>query len=79
MSTHGRLFLSALLAGSIMYQVVSSAATKASYSLLMSRWEKRGNIWCVIGRILLSCLDTVSDGAAAGCNPRPKLVCYCSL
>ena len=38
-STRGRLFVALFLAVSVMYQVVSSVATKASGSFWMSRWE----------------------------------------
>ena len=74
MLTHGQLFLLTLLAISLMDQVVSSAVAESGRSLRMSRWGKCGDIWCAIGEISLSCLDTVLDSAAAGFNTCPKSV-----
>ena len=79
MLTHGRLFLSTFLAESTMYQVVLSVVAESGCSLRVSRWEKCGNIWCVIGGTLFSYLDTVLDDVAAGCDSCPKSVCCCSL
>ena len=73
MSTRGRLFLSTLLAISVMDQVVLATVAKSGRSLRMSGWEKRSNIWCSIG----GCFDAVTDSAAAGCNPGSKSVCCC--
>ena len=60
----------------VMDQVISPASAGCSLGMCTRR-EKHNNVWRAIGGIFVGCFDTVSDGAAAGCNSYHKSIRCC--
>ena len=74
MSARGGLFVSAFLAVSVVYQVVTSAATKSCYSFRMSGREKCDYVGRLISGITAGRCDAVAYHPSPGCNPCPESV-----
>ena len=74
MSTRGGLFVSAFLAVSVVYQVVTLASAKSCYSFRMGGREKRDNIGCLISGFSVGCRDAVAYRSLSGSNPCPESI-----